>query len=96
MLRITPLEAAGPGAARLALEGRLVGPWNAELRAAVAAARPGRVILSLSSLHYVDTEGLALLHQLMDQGVTLQEVSPFIQELLKAGMADPIAVHTGS
>ena len=83
MLRITP--ATRPAVAtHLVLEGRLVGPWVEELQAAVMAAGslPGRVHLHLSGVHFVDAQGLALLHRLQDQGVILQTPSPFVQELL--------------
>lgn len=82
MLRITSTDRTAAGAC-LVCEGRLVGPWIAELQAAVmAVSLAGRVRLDLSAVHYVDAEGLTLLHQLKDQGVVLQEVSPFVQELL--------------
>ncbi len=82
MLRITP--ATRPAVAtHLVLEGRLVGPWVAELQAAVMAAGSlSRVHLDLSGVHFVDAQGLALLHRLQDQGVILQTPSPFVQELL--------------
>lgn len=61
-----------------------MGLWVAELQVAVMAARsaPGRVHLDLSGVRFVDTQGLTLLQRLLDQGVVLQEVSPFVQELL--------------
>jgi ABC-type transporter Mla MlaB component len=40
-----------------------------------------RVYLDLSGVHFVDARGLALLHRLFNQGVVLQAVSPFVQEL---------------
>jgi len=87
MLRITP--ATRPAVAtHLVLEGRLVRPWVAELQAAVTAVNssPGRVHLDLSGVHYVDAQGLALLHRLQDQGVVLQTLSPFVQELLNTSL----------
>lgn len=62
-----------------------MGPWVRELQAAVlvAVSGSGPLHLDLSGVHYADVEGLALLHQLMSQGVVLQEVSPFVEELLK-------------
>lgn len=85
-------SSGGPYEAELAthrvLEGRLVGPWVAELQAAVMAAGslPGRVHLDLSGVHFVDAQGLTLLHRLQDQGVVLQTLSPFIQELLNTSL----------
>ncbi|MFH0344601.1 MAG: STAS domain-containing protein [Chromatiales bacterium] len=87
MLRITPATKPAD-ATYLMLEGRLVGPWVAELQAAVMAAgsSPGRVHLDLAGVHYVDAQGLALLHRLEDQGVVLQTPSPFVQELLNTSL----------
>ncbi len=85
MLRITPLEDPEAGTRRLILEGRLMGPWVGELQTAVhdAVSGPGPVHLDLSGVHYADAEGLTLLHRLVDQGIVLREVSPFVQELLE-------------
>ncbi|MGH6635809.1 MAG: STAS domain-containing protein [Gammaproteobacteria bacterium] len=85
MLRITPIENPEAGSQQLMLEGRLVGPWVRELQTAVlvAVSGPGPVQLDLSGVHFADAEGLTLLHQLLDQGIVLREVSPFVEELLK-------------
>ncbi len=81
MLRITLSTHRSP---HLILEGRLIGPWVAELRAAVSTARSaaGSVKLDLSGIHFVDNEGLMLLRRLAEEGVALSNASPFIQELL--------------
>jgi ABC-type transporter Mla MlaB component len=83
MLRITPASShAMPQ--RYVLEGRLRGPWVAELAAIIAAAgeSPEGLELDLSGVHYVDAPGLALLCEIQDQGVVLRSVSPFVAELL--------------
>lgn len=84
MLKVT-LGARAAGGTRLILEGRLTGPWVAELQSAVtlASSAPGRVHLDLSSVQFVDNEGLGLLLDLMDHGVVLEKKSPFVEELLK-------------
>jgi ABC-type transporter Mla MlaB component len=85
MLRITQTQGAS-GEASLTLEGRLVGPWVAELKSAVTAARlssASSVRLELSGVRFVDAEGLALILGLQDQGVRLRDASPFVRELLK-------------
>jgi len=83
MLRIT---VAGKSAVtvHLLIEGRLVGPWVAELQAAVLSANlpARRICLDLAAVHFADAAGLALLHELLDQGVTVQALSPFLRELL--------------
>lgn len=83
MLRITRTEKV-EAEINLIIEGRLVGAWVAELQTAVMEAGfvSTRVSLDLSGVHFVDTRGLALLHRLFNQGVVLQAVSPFVQELL--------------
>lgn len=83
MLRITLNDQEGK-TPELILEGRLVGPWVTELRSAVNAARSisRNLDLDASGLHFVDTEGLTLLHRLSDEGVALRNATPFIQELL--------------
>ena len=83
MLRITRTENA-EGEINLIVEGRLVGAWVTELQSAVIKAGPvpTHVYLDLSGVHFVDARGLALLHRLLNQGVALQAVSPFVQELM--------------
>lgn len=83
MLRITPVEKAS-AEILLIVEGRLVGPWVAELETAAigAGSIAGFVSIDISAVSFVDARGLKLLHRLMGQGVALQAVSPFVQELL--------------
>ena len=83
MLRITTEKSAE--GVRLIIEGRLVDPWVEELQTTVitAGALSESVQLDLSSVHFVDAEGLALLNFLQREGVRLLKVSPFVQELLK-------------
>ena len=83
MLRITRSETA-EAEINLIVEGRLVGEWVAELQTVLMETDfvSTRVSLDLSGVHFVDTQGLALLHRLFNQGVALQAVSPFVQELL--------------
>lgn len=84
MLRITSQPAA-PGNLCLRLEGRLIGPWVAELQTAIYQpdTNAQRVELDLAAVSFVDDEGLALLQSLLSQGVALRRVTPFIQELLR-------------
>jgi anti-anti-sigma regulatory factor len=84
MLRITPVE-KDPGDLLLVVEGRVLGPWVAELETVAAQAMdsvPGRVFIDIEAVSFVDASGVKLLHRLLDQGVGLQAASPFILELL--------------
>jgi hypothetical protein len=67
------------------LEGRLTGPWVAELYKVVLnrLTNSEAIRLELENLTYVNDEGLALLRDLLKWGVSLGKVSPFIKELLK-------------
>lgn len=82
MLRITTTTANETN--RLKLEGKLVGPWVAECRAACAAAnaRSARVALDLSGVTFVDAAGLQLLGQLIRDGHVVSACSSFVAELL--------------
>lgn len=81
MLRITPRTTTG-GAQVLTIEGRLVGPWIAELRRVVGAtpARPAKV--QLGGLEFADTEGAALLRELRRAGIELVGASGFVAALI--------------
>ena len=92
MLRISPQSAPGDPVRALRLEGRLVGPWVRELRAACesAMAITPRIRLNLAGVEYVDQNGLQLLLQLRERGVDLTECPPFTAELLRsAALAKP-------
>lgn len=69
----------------LRLEGRIVGPWTDELRAACerAMSRAPGLVLDLAAVDFVDREAAALLRQLRARGARLVNASPFLTELLK-------------
>ena len=83
MLRITACTPA-PDAATLKLEGKLLGPWVAELRQACAATTvaPAQLSLDLSAVSYADSAGVSLLCALRRQGVRLAPCSGFLAALL--------------
>ena len=85
MLKITRLEPARDGAV-LKLEGRLVGPWVAELKeiaeAELAQERP--LAFDVSEVSFVDRGGEELLRELVARRVRLDGPSGFVRELLKA------------
>ena len=83
MLRIT--HAPGhDSVSTLRLEGKLLGPWVAELARSCSevSCSPDRVRLDLSSVTFVDGPGVALLRDLLGRGVTLAACSGLVAELL--------------
>jgi hypothetical protein len=83
VLRIS--ETIGSDAIVLKLEGKLLEPWTQETRDAIAAARSRNlpVRLDLCDVHFADRAGAQLLHDLLDDGITLSRCSGFISELLE-------------
>lgn len=85
MLRITRLAEAGSTATTLKLEGKLTGPWVAELRrAADAFAAPKPLFLELAALTFVDAEGVRLLLSLERDGATLVGATGLVAALLQS------------
>lgn len=85
MLKIEPVETTR-GLVTLKLEGRVIGPWVAELRHSCESvlARKTRLVLDLAEVSFVDLEGVALLLGLADRHVRLVSCSRFVAEQLKA------------
>lgn len=82
MLRISPLhDFPGPG---LKLEGKLFGPWTAELRTACAAvASPtAQTRLDLTAVSFVDASGAELLAELRSKGFELVGCSGYVAAVL--------------
>lgn len=69
----------------LRLEGRLVGPWVAELRRSCehVLRRNGRLTLDLGNLSFVDGDGVALVRSLAARDVTLLNCSAFVATQLR-------------
>jgi hypothetical protein len=85
MLRIS-LVGESVGDLTLRLEGRVVGPWIAELREAcrkVLGEKRG-LTLDLSEVMFASREGVALLLALKAQGVVLSACPPFLSLELNA------------
>ncbi len=83
MLRITCVTGRD-SAPTLRLEGKLLGPWVAEL-GRVCDELPctaGRLSLDLSAVTFVDGPGVALLRDLLGRGATLAACSGLVAELL--------------
>jgi len=83
MLRITLI--GEPNAApTLKLEGKLLGPWVAELRH--TCTPPSGVFsdmhLDLAAITFVDAAGADLLRELLRQGIQIAACSGYVAELL--------------
>ncbi len=84
MLKITTtLEDATQ--CELKLEGKLLADWISELQdvCLTAFAAHKRLRLDLSGLTFADVAGAIVLRELIRQGTTIANVSPFVGELLK-------------
>jgi anti-anti-sigma regulatory factor len=84
MLRITSL-AVPESATVLKLEGKLLGPWIGELNIACRKAdlENQPVILDLSSLSFVDSQGITALHELRSRGYQFEGCSALVIRLLQ-------------
>jgi ABC-type transporter Mla MlaB component len=68
----------------LIVEGRVAGPWVAELqKAAEDRSATAPTSLDLSGVSYVDAAGAALLRTLAAEGLVIRSSSAFISETLK-------------
>ena len=69
----------------LRLEGRIVGPWVAELEHSCeeVLAEDRSLSLNLAEVEFMDTRGVALLSSLRSRGVALRECPLFAAEQLK-------------
>jgi ABC-type transporter Mla MlaB component len=90
MLRISPID-SGNHRAILRLEGRVAGPWVAELRTACEKVLgEGRTLdLNLAEVSFLDQAGVGLLANVRARGVQLRECSPFVAEQLKSNGGQP-------
>jgi len=85
MLKISIVE--GKKQRRLVVEGRLVAPWSAELKAACERAGSGLdgrvLVIDLKNLTTISQPGEDLLLELMKQGVKFRGCGVFTNEILK-------------
>ena len=89
MLRITVEPGAGQ-LESLRLEGRIVGPWVAELTRRCEAIRcAGRELeLEMSGVSFLDRDAVRLVRSLIEQGVDVRRCSAFVGEQLRGGGED--------
>ena len=86
MLRIFKATSAD-GSVVLRLEGKVRGPWVDELRAlsSVVLQTPAtRLVLDLSEVSFIDTDGLKLLRELSSNHVSLRNCSLLVAQQLKS------------
>jgi anti-anti-sigma regulatory factor len=85
MLKISQVESTGC-AVTLRLEGRVVGPWVAELRQSCeqALAQGRSLTLRLRDVDFLDASGVALISSLQARGVHLTDCPPFVEAQLRA------------
>jgi anti-anti-sigma regulatory factor len=84
MLRIRMAQ-TGAGTAVVHLEGQVIGPWVAELERVcdLILARGSELHLDLSTVSFVDRDGVELLARLRDGHARLLNCSRFVSEQLK-------------
>jgi ABC-type transporter Mla MlaB component len=85
MLRITPTDSRNHRII-FRLEGRVAGPWVAELwKACEKVLGEGHALeLNLAEVSFLDPAGVTLLKKARARGVELADSSPFVAEQLKA------------
>ena len=77
--RVTPVEGT-----IVVLEGKLLEPWVAEVRALFSQPVPAPLPrLDLSALTFVDAAGIELLQNLLREGVAVESCSAFVATLLR-------------
>ena len=83
MLRITHAH-GHESVSTLRLEGKLLGPWVAELARSCdeVTCPPNALRLDLSAVTFVDGAGVTLLRDLLGRGVKLAACSGLVAELL--------------
>jgi hypothetical protein len=83
MLKITPTSS--PTGERLVLEGKISGPWVAELQSLCEAALNDhrRLTLDLTHVSYISIDGISLFRLLLRREVMLVGASSFVTEQLK-------------
>jgi ABC-type transporter Mla MlaB component len=70
----------------LKLEGRVVGPWVAELRRICEQLmdEQSQLKLEMADVSYIDGDGVAVLTELQSRGVKLNNCSPFVEQQIKS------------
>lgn len=79
MVKISTIKRTGE-VVTLQLEGRVVGPWVAEVRNScdTLLAQTSGLVLDLTDVSFADSHGIALLQELRSRGITLVNCSAFL------------------
>jgi anti-anti-sigma factor len=98
MLKITTHKKAQ--STTLEIEGRLTGPWVEELDRcwrSVADPQQSRIVVDLTGVTFIDSEGKALLARMWQQGAKLHAVGCLtrciVEDIAKADRADSPCSH---
>jgi anti-anti-sigma regulatory factor len=83
MLRISTIET--DDTTLLKIEGRIIGRWIEAVGEScrMAHARGRTILLDLAGVSFVEPDGVALLHRLQTEAVTLVNPTPFVAEQLR-------------
>jgi ABC-type transporter Mla MlaB component len=89
MLKISQ-SATANHSVTLKLEGRVVGPWVAELRQVCEQLLTDRkaLKLDLTDVTFADASGVSVLSSLKSRGAIVTNCSPFVEEQLKNSIVD--------
>jgi len=84
VLRISCVESLD-AAVTIRLEGQVSGPWVEELRRSCEQllATGSGLVLDLTEVSFIDTDGVALCRSLRERRVTFMNCSPFVAEQLR-------------
>ncbi|MGB0036690.1 MAG: STAS domain-containing protein [Candidatus Acidiferrales bacterium] len=84
MLKISIIEAIGEPV-RLKLDGQVSGRWVECLENTCEAElkKSARVAIDLSSVSFLDRDGIALLRNMADCGIEILNASPFLAEQIR-------------
>ena len=92
MLRITVHDS--PAVLRFQLEGKLIGPWVAELRQSWLTAqsvRAGRqVVIDLSDVAFIDESGKELLREFCECGANFVACEPLTRAIVEQVQSCPV------
>jgi len=85
MLKISLAEMANSNTT-LKLEGRVIGPWVAELRQVCEPliTEGAKLAVDLAEVTFADERGLSLLASLRARGARLLNAMPFVEEQLRS------------
>lgn len=89
VLRVTEVESKA-NRLEIFLEGRVSGPWVAELQklCEVALRRRCKVTLEFSGVSFIDAQGISLIRSLLAKEVSVENCTPFVAGQLAKEMSE--------